>query len=96
MKEEMRQKFIEILGNNRVLFDEPMSQHTTFRIGGPADVFAMPENYEQIREVLRLCREEKLPFFCSGKRQQSSCQRQRIQRRDHSDGPKHGRNPCGR
>lgn len=66
MKEEMRQKFIEILGNNRVLFDEPMSQHTTFRIGGPADVFAMPENYEQIREVLRLCKEEKLPFFVLG------------------------------
>lgn len=62
----MRQKFIEILGNNRVLFDEPMSQHTTFRIGGPADVFVMPENYEQIREVLRLCREEKLPFFVLG------------------------------
>lgn len=66
MKEEMRQKFIEILGNSRVLFDEPMSQHTTFRIGGPADVFVMPENYEQIREVLRLCKEEKLPFFVLG------------------------------
>ena len=66
MKEEMRQKFIEIFGNNRVLFDEPMRQHTTFRIGGPADVFAMPENYEQIREVLRLCKEEKLPFFVLG------------------------------
>jgi len=66
VKEEMRQKFIEIFGNNRVLFDEPMSQHTTFRIGGPADVFVMPENYEQIREVLRLCKEEKLPFFVLG------------------------------
>ena len=66
MKEEMRQKFIEIFGNNRVLFDEPMSQHTTFRIGGPADVFVMPENYEQIREVLRLCKEEKLPFIVLG------------------------------
>ena len=66
MQEEMRQKFIEIFGNNRVLFDEPMSQHTTFRIGGPADVFVMPENYEQIREVLRLCKEEKLPFFVLG------------------------------
>ena len=62
----MRQKFIEIFGNNRVLFDEPMSQHTTFRIGGPADVFVMPENYEQIREVLRLCKEAKLPFFVLG------------------------------
>lgn len=62
----MRQKFIEIFGNNRVLFDEQMSQHTTFRIGGPADVFVMPENYEQIREVLRLCKEEKLPFFVLG------------------------------
>lgn len=66
MKEEIRQKFINILGCERVLFDEPMSSHTTFRIGGPADIFAMPENYEQIGMILKLCREEQLPFFVLG------------------------------
>lgn len=66
MREEIRQKFIDVLGNERVLFDEPMSSHTTFRIGGPAEVFAMPENYEQIGAVLRLCDQEQLPYFVLG------------------------------
>lgn len=66
VREEIRQKFSELLGKERVLFEEPMNRHTTFRIGGPAEVFLMPESYEQIREALRLCREEKLPFFVLG------------------------------
>ena len=43
-----------------------MSKHTTFRIVGPADVFAMPETYEQIGEILKLCKAEGLPFFVLG------------------------------
>lgn len=66
MREEIRQKFIDVLGNERVLFDEPMSSHTTFRIGGPAEVFAMPENYEQIGAVLTLCDQKQLPYFVLG------------------------------
>jgi len=66
VREEIRQKFIDVLGNERVLFDEPMSSHTTFRIGGPAEVFAMPENYEQIGAVLTLCDQEQLPYFVLG------------------------------
>lgn len=66
MKENIRQKFTEVLGSGRVLFDEPMSRHTTFRIGGPADIFAMPENFQQVGEVLKLCKKEQLPFFILG------------------------------
>ena len=66
MKEEIRNKCIQALGAERVIFDEPMSKHTTFRIGGPADVFAMPETYEQIGEILKLCKAEGLPFFVLG------------------------------
>ena len=66
MKEEIRNKFIQALGAERVIFDEPMSKHTTFRIGGPVDVFAMPETYEQIGEILKLCKAEGLPFFVLG------------------------------
>ena len=63
MKKEIREKFCELLGKDKVLFEEPMSSHTTFRIGGPAEVFLMPESYEQIRSALALCREEGLPYF---------------------------------
>ena len=37
-----------------VLFDEPMSSHTTFRAGGPADLFVMPSSIEELRAVLDL------------------------------------------
>lgn len=66
MKEEIRQKFCELIGKERVLFEEPMSRHTTFRIGGPAEVFLMPESYGQIQKALKLCREEEIPFFVLG------------------------------
>ena len=66
MKKEIREKFCELLGKDKVLFEEPMSSHTTFRIGGPAEVFLMPESYEQISSALALCREEGLPYFVLG------------------------------
>lgn len=39
------------------LKDEPMSVHTTFRVGGAADWFLLPKTEEQLKEALRLCRE---------------------------------------
>lgn len=39
----------------QVLRDEPMSRHTTFRIGGPADYFVCPDR-EQIAEVLAVAK----------------------------------------
>lgn len=66
MKKEIGQKFIDILGEEKVLFDEPMNRHTTFRIGGPADIFTMPDSGEEVKEILKLCREEELPFFVLG------------------------------
>ena len=43
-----------------------MCDHTTFRIGGPAEVFVMPESYEQIAWVIRQCRQEAIPYFILG------------------------------
>ena len=35
--------------------DEPLAAHCTFKIGGPADVFALPETEEQLCRVIALC-----------------------------------------
>lgn len=66
MKTDVLNQFYEILDKQRVLKDEPMQAHTTFRIGGPADLFLMPENVEQIRKILEICRKENLPYFILG------------------------------
>lgn len=66
MKKEVKQKFVELLGEEQVLTDEVMSRHTTFRIGGPADYFLIPQSFEHIQKILMICREYELPFFILG------------------------------
>ena len=65
-KEDLCRKLGEIAGNENVLADEPMARHTTFRIGGPADYFVMPEKKEEILGIIRLCREESVPYYIIG------------------------------
>ncbi len=46
--------------------NEPMSQHTSFRIGGNADLFVCVKNKEQLRSVLKIAKENGIPFFVLG------------------------------
>lgn len=55
-----------IVGDEQILTNEPMSRHTTFRIGGPADYFIMPGTAEELAQVIRLCREADVPFYIMG------------------------------
>ena len=63
---EAAESFRRICGDENVLEEEAMSVHTTFRIGGPAAVFVMPPDEERLRDVLQLCRSEKLPCTVMG------------------------------
>ncbi|MBQ6455526.1 MAG: UDP-N-acetylmuramate dehydrogenase [Mogibacterium sp.] len=40
---------------DRVLGNEPMSRHTSFRIGGPAAAFVIVDNNKELADVLRIC-----------------------------------------
>ena len=55
-----------IAGEQAVRQQEPMSAHTTFRIGGPADYFVEAGNESVLKELLLLCRETETPFFILG------------------------------
>ena len=46
--------------------DVCMSGHTTFRIGGPADWFLTPSDAGEIRDMIRVCGENGIPFFIMG------------------------------
>ena len=56
-------KLAAIVRDEQVLRDEPMQKHTTFRVGGPADYFVMPETIEQVQKVVTLCKEEEIPYY---------------------------------
>jgi UDP-N-acetylmuramate dehydrogenase len=50
-----------------ILLSESMSNHTTFRIGGPADYYFKPENKDDAVEIIRYLQKNKFPFFALGK-----------------------------
>ncbi len=49
-----------------IITNEPMSKHTSFRIGGPAEFFVKPLNKEELREVLNWAKTNMLPVFIIG------------------------------
>jgi UDP-N-acetylmuramate dehydrogenase len=56
----------ERLGRGRVQRNVPLAPLTTFKIGGPADLFYEPETEEELVEVLLLARELEIPHFLLG------------------------------
>lgn len=49
-----------------IRLNEPMSRHTSFRIGGPADVFAVPRDRSDLSSLIRETAARKLPVFILG------------------------------
>lgn len=55
-----------IAGSHQILENEPMSRHTTFRVGGPADVLFLPESEGQLLWALSIAREAGVPCVVIG------------------------------
>lgn len=55
-----------LLPRGRVLFDEPMARHTSFRVGGPADALIYPENAAEIAAVVLWCAQQDIPWIVIG------------------------------
>lgn len=58
MKKDFYEKLCEVVKKERIFQDEPMSRHTTFRTGGPAEVLVTPAA-EELEQVIRLCHADK-------------------------------------
>ncbi len=56
----------ELVQDGQLLRDEPMSRHTTFRVGGPAAVFAEPAGDKELAAVIRCCLEMNTPYYILG------------------------------
>lgn len=59
-------KFSEKI-NSHFIFNEPLSKHTSFRIGGPADILLIPKSISDLREVIRFTVALQLPVHIIGK-----------------------------
>ena len=66
MNQGFYRQLAEVMPESRIMRDEPMSLHTTFRVGGPADFFVMPRTKEEVRDIVSVCRMEGMPCFVLG------------------------------
>ena len=66
MMEELKKKLLDLLGEEGFRAEESMAKHTTFRTGGPADLFLMPQNRIELKESIALLREYNVPYLVIG------------------------------
>ncbi|MBU0506977.1 MAG: UDP-N-acetylmuramate dehydrogenase [bacterium] len=57
---------LKIKFDGEILFNEPMSQHTYMRIGGPADIFLKPNSHDALVYAVNLAHEQAIPCWFHG------------------------------
>lgn len=57
---------VKVLDEDQIKPEEPMKNHVTFRVGGPADFFVTPKNYEELSGVLKCCAKYEMPCYIMG------------------------------
>lgn len=66
MEDHFYQKLIQVIPKEKIRQKEPMENHTSLHIGGPADYFVVPTATEEIREAISLCKKENVPYYIMG------------------------------
>ena len=49
-------KILEKLNKEQVYTNEPMSKHTAFKIGGPADIFVKPKSIDELKYIIDIAK----------------------------------------
>lgn len=57
MTTQLQNAIAQLLPNVELRFDEPMAAHTSFKIGGPAEIMAFPNSAEQLSEILKVSKQ---------------------------------------
>lgn len=64
--EEILNRLSYKISTERLKLNEPMSKHTSFKIGGPADIFVVVDNLEELKFVLEEANRNNIPVTCIG------------------------------
>lgn len=59
-------EMLKVLSENQIYLNEPMSKHTSFKIGGPADIFVKPKNIDELKFIINLTKENNVPLTVIG------------------------------
>ena len=59
-------ELLNYIEENKISLNEPMSKHTTFKIGGIADIFVRVNNLEELKHIFKIANKEKIPVTVIG------------------------------
>ena len=65
-KTDLYRLFVDVLKDGKVLIDEPMKRHTSFKIGGPVDVMVVPGSEEELIKAIEICRNNNIDYIVMG------------------------------
>lgn len=66
-KENFYQNLIEKIGKDQILKDEPLANHTSFKVGGPAYYVVLPKTVDEVIYTIKTCKEHDMPFYVIGR-----------------------------
>lgn len=63
---EIKNILSEYCGEENVIANAPMKEHTCFKVGGPVDILVTPSNADQIAKIISVCGDYKVPYLVLG------------------------------
>lgn len=67
MKRDIQDHFPLLYESGHLLFDQPLAERSSFKIGGPADVLALPHTQKELIELLAYALQQQIPYFILGR-----------------------------
>lgn len=59
-------KLEEIVGKDKIKYNEKMSKYTTMKVGGPCDCIIFPDEISKIKDAIDFCKNKKIAFYVIG------------------------------
>ena len=63
---ELIRHLYEVIDRTNILIDEPMKNHTSFKVGGPADILVTPEDTLEVQAIIKICNKNKVKYYLIG------------------------------
>ncbi|MGL4655211.1 MAG: UDP-N-acetylmuramate dehydrogenase [Sarcina sp.] len=57
---------VKYCGQENVIMNAPMSEHTCFKVGGPADILVTPSTAKEVANVVAVCKDNNIPYMVVG------------------------------
>ncbi len=64
--EETYKQLLAKIDRNQVCINEPMCKHTSFKIGGPADIFVKVQNIEELKYTIKVANQKNIQITIIG------------------------------